>query len=129
MHRKLRKRGSDVWIWRRRIIDAIGIERNSSVIIGTVTELPTEKHAWAASLEQRQSMVERGMTLSNLIDRYKAESLDVRHSTRASYLSRLNCHIIPHWGNQAIANIKRLEVERRIHSLPVSKKTKSHVKS
>jgi hypothetical protein len=77
-----------------------------------------------ASLEQRQSMLERGVTLSDLIERYKAESLDVRHSTRASYLSRLNCHIIPHWGDQAIANIKPLEVERRIHSLPGIKKDK-----
>ena len=106
----------------------MGIERNSSLIVGPVTELPTEKHAWA-SLEQCQSMLERGMTLSALVERYKAESLDVRHSTRASYLSRLNCHIIPNWGDQEIANIKPLEVERRINSLPVSKKTKSHIKS
>jgi integrase len=128
MHRKPRRLGPDVWVWRRRTLDAMGIERNSSLIVGPVTELPTEKHAWA-SLEQRQSMLERGLTLSDLVERYKAESLDVRHSTRASYLSRLNCHIIPHWGDQAIANIKPLEVERRIHSLLVSKKTKSHIKS
>jgi integrase len=131
MHRKLRKRGPAVWVWRRRIIDAMGIERNSSVIIGPVTELPTERHAWAASLEQRSSLIEneRGVILSNLIERYKSESLEVRHSTRASYLSRLNCHIIPNWGDQAIATIKPLEVERRINSLAVSKKTKSHLKA
>jgi len=73
----------------------MGIERNSSVIIGPVNELPTEKHAWAALLKQ-QSLT--GVRLSNLIERYKAESLDVRHSTRASYLSRLNCHIISELG-------------------------------
>jgi hypothetical protein len=84
MHRKPRKRGPDVWVWRRRVADAMGIERNSSVIIGSLAELPTEKHAWAALLKQ-QSLV--GVRLSNLVERYKAESLDVRHSTRASYLS------------------------------------------
>jgi len=131
MHQKPRKRGPDVWVWRRRMTDAMGIERNSSVIVGPVTELPTEKHAWAASLEQRRALVEqeRGVTLSNLIERYKVESLDVRHSTRASYLSRFQCHIIPYWGAQAITTIKPLEVERKINSLPVSKKTKSHIKS
>ena len=131
MHRKPRKRGPAVWVWRRRAVDAMGIERHSSVIVGPVTELPTEKHAWAASSEQRRRLLEqeRGMTFSKLIERYKSESLDVRHSTRASYLSRLNCHIIPNWGSLAIANIKPLEVERKISSLPVSKKTKSHIKS
>lgn len=104
----------------------MNIERNSSVIIGPVSELPTEKHAWAALLKQRQTLI--GVSLSNLIERYKAECLDVRHSTRASYLSRLNCHIIPTWGDQAITSIKPLEVERRINNLRVSKKTKSHIK-
>ncbi|HEY1938857.1 MAG TPA: hypothetical protein VGJ33_13055 [Candidatus Angelobacter sp.] len=99
----------------------------SSVIIGPVTDLPTEKHAWAALLQQRQTLI--GVTLSDLVERYKDESLDVRHSTRASYLSRLNCHIIPNWGDQIITNIKPLEVERRINNFPVSKKTKSHIKS
>jgi ribosomal protein L23 len=50
-------------------------------------------------------------------------------STIAVTVSPANCHIIPHWGDQAIANIKPLEVERRINSLTVSKKTKSHIKA
>jgi len=32
-------------------------------------------------------------------------------------------------GDQAIISIKPLEVERRIKNLPVSKKTKSHIKA
>jgi hypothetical protein len=106
MHRKPRKRGPDIWIWRRRVPDAMGIERNLSVIIGPVTELPTEKHAWAASQEQRQALMEQacGVTLANLMERYKVEGLEVRHSTRSSCLSRINCHIIPYWGDLAITN-------------------------
>ena len=78
----------------------MGIGRNLSVTIGLVTELPTEKHAWAISQERRRAMIEkeRGMTFQNLIERYKSEFLDVRHSTRASYLSRLNRYIAPLWG-------------------------------
>jgi hypothetical protein len=130
MHKKPRRRGSDVWVWRRRIVDAMGIERNASVIIGTVTELPSERHAWAASEEQRRTVLEneRGTTLRTLIERYRLESLDVRHSTEASYLSRLNCHVIPLWGDLAISNIKPLDVERKINNLHLSKKTKSHIK-
>jgi hypothetical protein len=69
----------------------LGIDRNSSVIIGPVTELPTEKHAWSASQKKRHTLMEqdRGVTLSNFIERYKVESLDVQHSTRTAYLSAL----------------------------------------
>ncbi len=131
MHLKLRKRGPNVWVWRRRIIDAMGVERNPSVMIGPVTELPTQKHAWAASQEQRHALLEqeRGVTLKDFIERYKSEFLDVRHSTRASYLSRLNLYIVPLWGDLALSEIKPLDVERKIHNLPLSKKTKSHIKA
>ena len=131
MHRKPRKRGPDVWVWRRRIAGGLGIGRNLSVTIGPVTELPTEKHAWAVSQERRRVMIEkdRGATFQNLIERYKSEFLDVRHSTRASYLSRLNRYIVPLWGDLAISDIKPLEVERKINTLPLSKKTKSHIKA
>src|SRR5438270_9431978 len=122
MHRKSRKRGPDVWVWRRRAFDAMGIERNSSVIIGPVTELPTEKHAWAASEEYRRTLLEKeqGKTFLNVIERYKSESMDVRHSTRASYLSRLNRYIVPLWGDMVITDVKPLDVERKINSLQLS---------
>lgn len=68
---------------------------------------------------------EHGVTLSNLVERYKSESLDVRHSTRASYLSRLNRYIVPLWGGMAISEIKPLDVERKINDLQLSNKTKS----
>jgi integrase len=131
MHKKPRKRGPAIWVWRRRFVDAMGIERNSSVIVGPITELPTEKHAWAASQEQRRTLLEKehGTTFRNLIERYKSESLDVRHSTLASYLSRLNRYIVPLWGDLPISQIKPLDVERKINSLSLSKKTKSHIKA
>ena len=109
----------------------MGIERNPSVTIGPITELPTEKHAWAGSQEQRRTLLEqeRGATFRNLIERYKSESLDVRQSTRSSYLSRLKLYIAPLWGDMAIENVKPLDVERKINGLKVSKKTKSHIKA
>jgi hypothetical protein len=109
----------------------MGIGRNLSVTIVPVTELPTEKHAWAVSNERRLAIIEkeRGATFQNLIERYKSEFLDVRHSTRASYLSRLKRYIVPLWGDLAISDIKPLEVERKINTLPLSKKTKSHIKA
>lgn len=120
----------DVWVWRRRLVDTMGVEGNASVTIGNVTDLPTEKHAWVASEEQRRAALdnERGMTLRNAIERYRSESLNVRHSTEASYLSRFNRHIIPRWGDLAISEIMPLDVERKINHLPLSKKTKSHIK-
>jgi hypothetical protein len=104
MHRKPRKRSPNVWVWRRRIADEMGIGRNLSLTIGPVTELPTEKHAWAVSQERRRALLEkeRGVTFRSLIERYKSEFLDVRHSTRASYLSRLKRYIVPLWGDLVI---------------------------
>ena len=83
-----------------------------------------------ASEEQRRATLdnERGTTLRNLVERYRSESLDVRHLTEASYLSRFNRHIIPRWGDLAISEIKPLDVERKINDLTLSKKTKSHIK-
>jgi len=109
----------------------MGIGRNLSVTIGPVTELPTEKHAWAISQERRRALLEKecGVTFRSLIERYKSEFLDVRHSTRASYLSRLKRYIVPLWGDLAISDIKPLEVERKINTLSLSKKTKSHIKA
>jgi hypothetical protein len=51
------------------------------------------------------------------------------HYERSHSYRAFQCHIIPNWGAQAITNIKPLEVERKINSLPVSKKTKSHIMS
>lgn len=109
----------------------MGIERNSSVIIGPVTELPTVRHAWAASAEKRRMLLEKeaGTTLAKLVERYKTESLMVRHSTRASYMSRLNRYIVPFWGGMALSAIKPLAVERKINDLQLSNKTKSHIKA
>lgn len=128
MRKKPRKRGTAVWVWRRRVVDAMGIERNLSVIVGTVREPPTEKHAWAASERQRQCAIEKeqALTLRNIVERYKAESLDIRHSTLASYLSRLNRYIVPLWSDLAISEIKPLDVERKINTLQMSKKTNAY---
>ena len=104
-----------LYTWRRRMVDAVGVARNASALIGPVTELPTEKHAWAASENQRLVLLEKEhrTTLRYLIERYKSESLEVRHSTEASYLSRLRRYIIPLWGDLAISDIKPLDVERK----------------
>jgi len=44
-------------------------------------------------------------------------------------LSRLERYIAPLWGDLAISDIKPLDVERKINTLPLSKKTKSHIKA
>jgi integrase len=44
-------------------------------------------------------------------------------------LSRLNRYIVPLWGDLAISDIKPLDVERKINTLSLSKKTKSHIKA
>lgn|SRR5215472_14663741 len=45
------------------------------------------------------------VTMGGLIDRYVADKLPERYSTRSSYLSCLNVHIRPRWGEHTLQRI------------------------
>jgi len=52
-----------------------------------------------------------------------------RHSTRRVYLSFLNTHILPKWGGTPIYEVQPRAVELWLRELPLSPKSKTHVRS
>ncbi len=71
------------------------------------------------------------MTLSGLIERYKADKMPRRYSTRSSYLSLLSVHVVPSWGEYTLEQIARepYKVEKWCEELKLAPRTKGHVKA
>lgn len=99
--------------------------------IGTKQDFPTKAAAWKAveRLETQQPKEESGETVRSVIARYEAERMPTRHSTARVYRSFLNNHIMPKWGDEPIQAIQPRPVELWLRELPLSPKSKTHVRS
>ena len=69
------------------------------------------------------------MTFGGVCDRYIAEELPERYSTRKSYLSNINVHIKPRWGDYLLAQIRPMAVEGWLKELDMAPKSKAHIRS
>ena len=101
--------------------------------IGTKQEFPTKAAAWkeVESLEtQAKPQAEAaGDTVRSVIARYEAERMPSRQSTARVYRSFLNNHILPKWGDTEIQAVQPRPVELWLRELPLSPKSKTHVRS
>jgi integrase len=100
--------------------------------IGTKQEFPTKAAAWKevdslAIIQQAEA--KDGDTVSSIITRYEAERMPKRHSTARVYRSFLNNHILPKWGDTEIQAVQPRPVELWLRELPLSPKSKTHVRS
>jgi integrase len=64
-----------------------------------------------------------------VIARYEAERMPRRPSTAYVYRSFLKNHIIPRWADTPIADVRARDAELWLHSLELSPKSKTHVRS
>ncbi len=99
--------------------------------IGTKQEFPTKAAAWkeVESLEMQQPKPQDGDTVRSVITRYEAERMPSRQSTARVYRSFLNNHILPKWGETRIQDVQPRPVELWLRELPLSPKSKTHVRS
>jgi len=99
--------------------------------IGTKQEFPTKAAAWkeVESLEIQQPKTQSGNTVRIVITRYEAERMPSRHSTARVYRSFLKNHILPKWGDTEIQSVQPRPVELWLRELPLSPKSKTHVRS
>jgi len=72
---------------------------------------------------------ERPVTIGALIDRYIADELPERHSTRCSYLTVLRKWIRPKWQDYELGQVKAMAVEHWLRSLSLAPKSKTHIRS
>ena len=68
-------------------------------------------------------------TVRSVIARYEAERMPSRHSTARVYRSFLSNRILPKWGGQPIHTLQPRPVELWLRELPLSPKSKTHVRS
>lgn len=99
--------------------------------IGTKQEFPTKAAAWkeVAGLEVQQPKPQIGETVRSVITRYEAERMPSRQSTARVYRSFLSNHILPKWGDTEIQAVQPRPVELWLRELPLSPKSKTHVRS
>ena len=100
--------------------------------IGTKQQYPTKAAAWKEvdRLEIiHKPKAQDGDTVRSMITRYELERMPARHSTARVYRSFLNNHILPKWGDTAIQAVQPRPVELWLRELPLSPKSKTHVRS
>ena len=99
--------------------------------IGTKQEFPTKAAAWKQvdRLDKQQLNIEVGNTMRSLIARYEAERMPTRYTTARVYRAFLNNHILPKWADTEIRAIQPRPVELWLRELPLSPKSKTHVRS
>lgn len=105
--------------------------RRRSRLIGSRSEYPTKATAWKAAESSRcqQQQNRQSETMAALIERYEIERMPSRHSTARVYRSFLNNHVIPKWGEVRIQDVQPRPVELWLRQLPLSPKSKTHVRS
>jgi len=100
--------------------------------IGTKQEFPTKAAAWkeveTLAIQSKTQEPARD-TVRSVISRYEAERMPSRHSTARVYRSFLNNHILPKWGDEPIQALQPRPVELWLRDLPLSPKSKTHVRS
>ena len=100
--------------------------------IGTKQEFPTKAAAWkeVERLEIHQPSKPRiGDTVRTVIERYEDERMPSRHTTARVYRCVLRNHIMPKWGDEPIQALQPRPVELWLRELPLSPKSKTHVRS
>jgi integrase len=133
---KKRAKSADVWEFRYYEDAATGGRARKALFIGTTDQYKTEAQARKAveaillKLNAEKPMHHLGtVTFGGLCDRYIAEELPERYSTRKSYLSNINQHIKPRWGEYLIGAVRPMAVEGWFKEMDKSPKTKAHIRS
>ncbi len=101
--------------------------------LGTKQDFPTKAAAWkqvdALDIQPTKTAEPKGDTVQSVITRYEVERMPERHSTARVYRSFLKCHIVPRWGDVLIQDVQPRPVELWLKELPLSPKSKTHVRS
>jgi integrase len=100
------------------------------VRIGLVAKFPTKSAANRAAEGVRQRLngpQTARKTFGDLVDLYIEKKMPKRHSTRRGYLSMINAHIRPKWGNVPLEDVRSALVEEWLLAVPVGNYRKGHI--
>jgi hypothetical protein len=129
-----RKSGPDVWVFRW-YDDTSGKRTYKKRTLGTVTDLPLRRDAEQAVADFRANInveVRVPVTVSELRAHYRKHELTSdkkAFATIASTSIYLTNHIAPKWGEKWLSDVRTVEVEEWLHSLPFAPATKSKIRN
>src|SRR5215470_1737513 len=133
--RRRRTRREDVWQFRYYETTPEGRRCRKSKIIGTLGQYPTRADA-LRTLERFRLRLNlrhrfgRPVTLDALADHYVERELpQLRYGTQQAHLSILNRWIRPRWGTCLLDEVRPMEVEQWLRSLPLAPKSKVNLRS
>jgi len=69
-----------------------------------------------------------GVTVAQLVEKYRTERMPTRYSTRRSYDVWLNRYVLPRWGADPIADVQPRPVELWLKSLQLSPRSRSDIR-
>jgi integrase len=100
--------------------------------LGTLAELPTRAEAIQKAEMVRRNLrlvAERSiLTVKLLVERFRAERMPERFSTRYGYEAWIKNHILPRWGGRPLTELQPRAVELWLRSLPLSPKSRVHIR-
>ena len=133
-----RQRGPAAWEFRYYVDegDGPGHRKRQHTTIGTLEQYPTEataRKAVESLLLDLNAETPRAAftvpTFGALVDKYVAEEMPGRYSTRKSYESMLKMHMRPRWADYPLDRVKPMVVEKWFRDLELAPKTKAHIRS
>jgi integrase len=133
--RRKRIRTEDVWQFRYYETSPEGQRRRKSKIIGMLSQYPTPTDAFRILERFRlrlnlQNRTDLPVTLNALADDYVEKELPLlRYGTQQAHLSSLRRWIRPRWSGCLVYEIKPIEVEQWLRSLPLADKSKVNLRS
>jgi len=137
-----RKIGPGVWVYRWGDTNLNGERRYRKQILGTVQEIPTQADALKAAEAYRLSANRHKgdhagtpPTVRKLIEHYRLKETPMdnhegkRRSTKMGYISNLDNHILPRWGEHHPERVTAIEIEEWIKSLPLAPASRAKVRN
>jgi len=152
---KRQKSGETVWVFRWYEVQLDGTRRYRKAVIGTVSEFKTEAEAQKAADSLRLDVNEQtprqklqAISFETLVEHYRQHELpDVVHGTRPlgsepgddetrksystqlTYQGYLRKWILPRWRSYRLTEVKPVQVEQWLKSLPMSKGSKAKARN
>lgn len=136
MKRARHKRGSVVLNRRSKTWHFLWCEdgHRRSKLLGNKQNLPTKADAWREAEKVHAKLVTSPPTpnipsVKMVVERYRTERFPKRLSTSLAYTAWINNHIIPHWGDTPITDLKPRAVELWLRQLNLAPKSKVHIRT
>lgn len=152
---KRQRSGETVWVFRWREVQMDGTKKYRKAVIGTISEYKTESEAQKAAdalrlvvNEQTPRQMLKAISFETLVEHYKQHELpDVVQGTRplgseagddelrksfatqVTYQGYLSKWILPRWKSYRLTDVKPVQVEQWLKSLPLSKGSKAKIRN